>query len=94
MKSRESSTASLQLKRYPTTTTLLQVAAALLSSSLADYRREAWPLVEKEEFIGSWYWECLCEYLEAITYGQIRRLTIACPPRFGKSSLVSVLWPT
>jgi len=40
------------------------------------------------------YWSAICEHLMAITLGQIRRLIINVPPRMGKSTLVSVLWPT
>ena len=35
----------------------------------------------------------MCEYLEAVTAGQIRRLLINVPPRYMKSTTVSVMWP-
>lgn len=35
----------------------------------------------------------ICEYLEAVTRGEIRRLVINMPPRHMKSLTVSVLWP-
>lgn len=36
----------------------------------------------------------ICEYLEAVSAGEITRLVINLPPRYMKSLLVSVLWPT
>jgi len=72
---------------------LRQVAATLLSNDLEAFCREAWPLVESEPFISAKYWSCLCEHLMAVSIGRIKRLTIAMPPRFGKSTLISTLWP-
>ena len=37
--------------------------------------------------------EAICEHLEAVTAGQIRRLLINVPPGTAKSLLASVLWP-
>src|SRR5258708_22111583 len=54
----------------------------------------AWPILEPATpFQANWHLDLLCEYLEAITEGQMRRLVINIPPRYGKSLLVSVLWP-
>jgi predicted phage terminase large subunit-like protein len=55
----------------------------------------AWPLLEPvTPLIAGRHLDALCEYLTAVTLGQIRRLIINIMPRIGKSSLVSVLWPT
>ena len=35
----------------------------------------------------------MCEYLEAVTAGQIRRLIINVPPRYMKSITVTIMWP-
>jgi predicted phage terminase large subunit-like protein len=37
--------------------------------------------------------DAICEHLEAVSAGRIKRLLINMPPRCGKSTLVSVLWP-
>ena len=37
--------------------------------------------------------EAICEHLEAVTAGQIRRLLINVPPGTAKSLLASVFWP-
>jgi predicted phage terminase large subunit-like protein len=54
----------------------------------------AWPIVEPNApFVGGWHIDCICEHLEAVTKGELLRLIINVPPRSGKSSLVSVMWP-
>jgi hypothetical protein len=54
----------------------------------------AWPILEPQTvFLGNWHIDLICEYLEAVTAGEIRRLVINIPPRYMKSLLVSVLWP-
>jgi predicted phage terminase large subunit-like protein len=63
--------------------------------SLAEFVREAWPVLEGSRRLeAGWYIDAICEHLEAVTDGKIRSLVINLPPRFAKSSLVSVLWPT
>jgi predicted phage terminase large subunit-like protein len=70
-------------------------AAQRFSESLPEYVRAAWPLLEPvTPLVGGRYLDALCEYLTAVTRGQIKRLIINILPRIGKSSLVSVLWPT
>ena len=44
-------------------------------------------------FLPNWHIDLVCEYLEAETAGDLTRLVINLPPRYGKSLLVSVLWP-
>ena len=43
-----------------------------------------------EKYLHSWYIDLLCEYLEAFATGEIKRLNINMPPRFGKSALCNV----
>ncbi len=62
--------------------------------SLYEFVKQAWAIVEPgAPFIPSWHIETICEHLEAVTDGSIRRLLINIPPRHSKSSIVSVLWP-
>src|ERR1017187_374552 len=61
--------------------------------SLRTFIEAAWPIVEPTPFVLGWHIDAVCEHLEAVTRGQIRRLLITIPPRFGKSNLVSVFWP-
>ncbi len=50
-------------------------------------------LVPRNEFKGNWHIGLICEYLEAVYLGQIRRLIINEPPRFLKSLPVSIAFP-
>jgi predicted phage terminase large subunit-like protein len=61
--------------------------------SLRTFIEVAWPVVETEAFVSGWHVDAVAEHLEAVTRGDIRRLLITIPPRFGKSNLVSVFWP-
>jgi predicted phage terminase large subunit-like protein len=55
--------------------------------------REAWPLVEPRPFVDGWHIGAICEHLEAVSAGEIRRLIINVPPRSTKSLTVAVFWP-
>jgi hypothetical protein len=64
------------------------------TQSLRAFVEWAWPILEpKTRFQANWHIYLLVEYLEAVSAGEIRRLVINIPPRYGKSLLVSVLWP-
>lgn len=64
------------------------------SASMYEFVKQAWPVVEPGiPFIPSWHIEEICEHLEAITSGEIKRLLINIPPRHSKSTIVSVMWP-
>ncbi len=64
------------------------------SASLYEFVKQSWHVVEPGiEFIPSWHIEEICEHLEAVTAGEIRRLLINIPPRHSKSTIVSVMWP-
>jgi len=62
--------------------------------SLRVFVERTWPTVEPGSVFGpNWHIDLICEHLEAVSAGQIRRLVINVPPRHGKSLLVSVFWP-
>ena len=64
------------------------------SASLYEFIKQSWPVVEPGvPFIASWHIEAICEHLEAITSGELRKLLINIPPRHSKSTIVSVMWP-
>jgi hypothetical protein len=67
----------------------------VLSSSLRVYIRHAWRVVEPSTvYLENWHIDLIAEYLEAVTAGQIKRLLINMPPRYAKSTCVSIMWPT
>lgn len=62
--------------------------------NLYEFVKQAWPIVEPDApFIPGWHISAICEHLEAITNGQIRKLLINIPPRHSKSTIASVMWP-
>jgi predicted phage terminase large subunit-like protein len=68
--------------------------AELARRSLAEFAQQAWQVVEPDTRLEwGWYHGAICEHLEAVTLGQIRRLIINIGPGFMKSTLVSVMWP-
>ncbi len=65
------------------------------SKSLRAYAEAAWHVIEPATaFVPGWHIDAICEHLEAVTTGDIRRLVINMPPRSMKSLLVSVIWMT
>lgn len=59
-----------------------------------DFVKMGWPIVEHgRTFIDGWHIGAICEHLEAVYRGQIKRLVINVPPGSGKSILTSVMWP-
>jgi predicted phage terminase large subunit-like protein len=64
------------------------------SGSLYEFVKQAWHVVEPSiPFVPSWHIELICEHLEAVSAGEIKRLLINIPPRHSKSTIVSVMWP-
>jgi hypothetical protein len=67
----------------------------VLSNDLRLYIREAWHVVEPSTvYLENWHIDLIADYLQAVTLGQIKRLLINLPPRYAKSTCVSIMWPT
>jgi len=66
----------------------------LCSRSLAEFARQSWHVLEPGTPL-KWGWalDAICEHLEAVTVGDIRRLLMNVPPGSMKSLLTSVIWP-
>jgi hypothetical protein len=47
----------------------------------------------KKDYVANWHHELLCEYLDRVASGQIKRLMVFMPPQHGKSELVSRNFP-
>lgn len=60
--------------------------------SLAFFLKKAWKYVDPAPFIDGWVIDALCEHLEAVCDGELRRLLINIPPRCLKSTLCSVIF--
>ncbi len=62
--------------------------------SLIGFIKKAWPVAEPAtEFINGWHIDAICEHLEAVNNGEIRKLLINMPPRHMKSLAIAVFWP-
>lgn len=73
---------------------LAEQARRAATASLHEFVKQAWPVVEPGvQFVDGWHLRVICEHLEAISRGQIRKLLINIPPRHAKSTIVSVMWP-
>lgn len=60
----------------------------------AEFVRQGWPVVPAlEPLQWGWHMEAMAAHLEEVARGRIPRLVINVPPGFGKSVLLSVLWP-
>lgn len=66
----------------------------LACNSLIDFAEVFWPIIEPgRPFVKGWAIEAVCEHLEAVSKGHIRKLLINVPPGLMKSLSTNVLWP-
>ncbi len=72
----------------------LAARGALAQRSLLDFIRLMWPVIEPgRRFVEGWAVEAICEHLEAVTRGEIKKLLINVPPGCMKSLTTNVFWP-
>jgi len=63
-------------------------------ASLYEFIKLMWEYLEPgREFREARHIRAMCEHLEAVSAGQIRKLLINIPPGFAKSIVVNVFWP-
>ena len=63
-------------------------------TSLLSFITYMWEILEPgRPFVPGWSVDAICEHLEAVTDGEIRRLLINVPPGFMKSLTAQVFWP-
>jgi predicted phage terminase large subunit-like protein len=103
MQSKQFDLYSLQLRSITTLDAMLATRDAekrrgsaenAARSSLAEFARLGWHVLEPTTpLIWNWHIDAICEHLEAVTHGRIRRLLINVPPGHLKSLLVAVFWP-
>jgi predicted phage terminase large subunit-like protein len=73
---------------------LQKVRAELARRSLLEFTRQAWPILEPGvKMKEGWAIEAICEHLEAVIRGEIKRLVINIPPGAMKSRLTRVMLP-
>lgn len=73
---------------------LAEVEREWCKRSLANFAKEAWHVLEPATPL-KWGWalDAICQHLEAVTSGEIRRLLMNVPPGSMKSLLTGVIWP-
>jgi len=65
------------------------------ASSLRSYFKHTWTILEPNLPLKyNWHYDLMAEYLMACSQGQIKRLIVNLPPRYGKSNLITVCFPT
>ena len=65
-----------------------------LSKSFAEFAKESWHILEPETPLKwNWHHDYICEHLEQLRSGHIKRLIVEVPPRSMKSILISVCYP-
>lgn len=73
---------------------LLNVRAEMARRHLHSFIPQAWHVVEPgKDFIGGFHIDAICDHLEAVINGHIKLLVINVPPRFTKSTIISVMLP-
>lgn len=62
--------------------------------SLYEFVKQSWPYIQGgKDYNDGWHIQTICEHLEAVANREIKNLIINIPPRFGKSSIVSIAFP-
>lgn len=65
-----------------------------LENSLHEFVKEAWHVIEPRiPFTDNWHIKMICDHLEAVYRGQIKKLLANVPPGTSKSLLVQVFFP-
>jgi predicted phage terminase large subunit-like protein len=73
---------------------LQKVRAELAKRSLLEFTRQAWPILEPgTPMKDGWVLHAICDHLEAMMRGEIKRLVINVPPGASKSRLTRVMLP-
>jgi len=67
--------------------------ARIVQLSLAEFVREFWPVFHNLPIRWNWHIDVVCQHLEAVADGRIRKLMINIPPGMMKSLIVSVFFP-
>jgi predicted phage terminase large subunit-like protein len=70
-----------------------QIFAEQARRSLKEFIKFGWSWIEPREFRDNWHISLICEHLEAVTRGELKRVLFNLPPRTSKSRIVSIFWP-
>jgi predicted phage terminase large subunit-like protein len=63
-----------------------------LEASFSEFCAAAWRVIDASTYESNWHIEAICQHLEAVADGRIRKLLINIAPRHSKTLIVSVLF--
>jgi predicted phage terminase large subunit-like protein len=69
------------------------VRALVDKGGLHEFLKIFWGVIVPAPFVDNWHIGAMCEYLEAVSLGEIKKLVLNVPPATGKTGLVSIMWP-
>lgn len=69
------------------------VTAETCRRSLRKFVKAVWPTIDPKPYVQAWHIDAICDHLAYLVLGDIANLMINIPPRFTKSSVVSVAFP-
>ena len=72
---------------------LANVQRELCLRSLFHFVRIFWSTIDGSSFVDEWHIRAVCDHLEAVYRGQLKRLIINIPPRCTKTLITSVFFP-
>lgn len=61
-----------------------------LEGSFYEFVKGAWPHFDPAEFVDNWHLEDICDHMQAVAEGSIKRLLLNEPPRTGKTAIISI----
>jgi len=72
-----------------------EVRATVAKDGLKEFIAHVWPFVAGafESYLSPWHIDAICDHLDGVSAGHIKRLAIAVPARHGLSSVVRGAWP-
>ena len=73
--------------------TVDELQLELSERKLRSFIRIGWPHIDPADYAMNWHIDAICDHLEAVAAGDIRRLIINIPPRHMKSLSVNVAFP-
>jgi len=65
----------------------------LATREFSHFVKEAWQYTDTQPLIWNWHIQIICDLLQKVSEGKIKKLIINIPPGFGKSKLCAVLYP-
>jgi predicted phage terminase large subunit-like protein len=72
---------------------LIDVQAEKYRRSLAEFVKRAWQEVDPAPLVWNWHLQAICDHIQALDEGKIRKLLINVPPGSAKSLIAAVCRP-